>query len=86
MLSTNVKAMIVVLALAIATFWFARPIALLFSDERDFARRRNVWLVLTVVGFLSSSFWIFVLIAAPLLYGPDGRTGIRWPCTSCCYT
>lgn len=62
-----VKAMIVVLALGLATFWFARPIALLFGDERDFARRRNVWLILTVLGFLSSSFWIFVLIAAPLL-------------------
>jgi O-antigen ligase len=64
----NVKALIVVLAIAIVVFRFGKPIALRFSSEPDFLRRRNVWLVLTVTAFLSPNFWLFVLIAAPLLF------------------
>jgi hypothetical protein len=63
----NIKALIVVLALAAAVFRLGKPIALQFSDELDFSRRRNVWLALTVTAFLSPSFWLFVLIATPLL-------------------
>jgi hypothetical protein len=63
----NVKAMIVVLAIAATIFWLAKPIAILFSSERDFLRRRNVWLALTVAAFLSPSFWLFALVAVPLL-------------------
>lgn len=37
-------------------------------SEANFVRRRNVWLVLTIVAFLSPSFWIYVLVAAPLSY------------------
>jgi hypothetical protein len=63
----NVKAMIVVLAIAATIFWLAKPIAILFSSERDFLRRRNVWFALTVTAFLSPSFWLFALVAVPLL-------------------
>ena len=63
----NLKALTVVLFLAAVTFHLARPIALTFSSSGDFARRRNLWFVLTAVGFLSPSFWIFVLVAVPLL-------------------
>jgi O-antigen ligase len=59
--------MIVVLAIAAVIFRLAKPIALRFSDERDFLRRRNVWFVLTATAFVSPSFWLFVLLAAPLL-------------------
>jgi O-antigen ligase len=61
------KAMIVVVAIAIAVFRFAKPIALKFSSERDFTRRRNIWFALTAVAFLSPSFWLFVMVAVPLL-------------------
>jgi O-Antigen ligase len=64
----NVKALIVVLALATLTFRFAKPIALKFSSESDFTLRRNVWFVLTVVAFLSPSFWLFALVAVPVLF------------------
>jgi hypothetical protein len=63
----SLKDLIVVLALALVIFRFARPIALRFSSESDFARRRNAWLALTVVAFLSPSFWLFVLVAIPVL-------------------
>jgi O-antigen ligase len=40
---------------------------LVFVKEADFARRRNVWCVLTAAAFLSPNFWIYALIAMPLL-------------------
>ena len=61
------KQMVVVLAIAIAIFRFGKPIALLFSTESDFSRRRNVWFALTVTAFLSPSFWLFALVAIPVL-------------------
>lgn len=63
----NFKQMVVVLAIAIAIFRFGKPIALLFSTESDFSRRRNVWFALTVTAFLSPSFWLFALVAIPVL-------------------
>jgi hypothetical protein len=67
MMTTNFKALIVVLAIAAMVFRLAKPIALRFSADRDFSRRRNVWFILTVVAFLSPNFWLFVLVAAPVL-------------------
>jgi hypothetical protein len=61
------KALIVVLAIATVTFRLAKPVALRFSSERNFSRRRTVWLLLTVTAFLSPSFWLFALVAVPLL-------------------
>jgi hypothetical protein len=63
----NVKALIVVLAIAAVVFRLGKPIALQFSSEPDFARRRNVWFVLTITAFLTPSFWLFVLVAVPLM-------------------
>lgn len=62
------KLVIVTLALSGLTFAIAKPVALQFMDADDFARRRNVWLVLTAAAFICSNFWLFVLIAAPTLY------------------
>jgi hypothetical protein len=53
-------------------FYFAKPVALLYIDEQDYDRRRNVWFALTITGFLSPSFWLFALVAAVLLL-PVGR-------------
>ncbi len=61
------KDMIVVLAFALVIFQFARPIAAYFTNGADFSRRRNVWLALTAVAFLSPSFWLFVAVAIPVL-------------------
>ena len=67
-MSISVKALIVVLGLTVPLFALAKSTALLFMDEGDFSRRRNIWLLLTGAAFLSPSFWLFVAIAAPLLY------------------
>jgi O-antigen ligase len=64
----NIRALIVVLVLSTIAFKCAKSIALQFSNEQDFLRRRNLWFVLTVVAFLSPSIWIYVLIAVPFLW------------------
>jgi O-antigen ligase len=61
------KEMIVALVIATVVFRIAKPIALRFGTEADFLRRRNVWFGLTVAAFLSPNFWLFVLVAFPLL-------------------
>src|ERR1700730_11002743 len=67
------KALIVVLAIAAITFRLAKPVALQFSSERDFSRRRNVWFVLTIVGFISPNFWLFAWAPVPLLFSASRK-------------
>lgn len=64
----NFKASVVVLALSALVFAIARTTALEFMDEGDFKRRRNIWLFLGPAAFLSPNFWIFALVAAPLIF------------------
>jgi len=64
----ELKVLIVVLGLSVIVFALAKPVALQFSAEADFKRRRNVWMALTVVAFLSPNIWLFALLAAPVLY------------------
>lgn len=70
---TNLKALVVVLAVAWAVFVLARPMCLAFMSAEDFARRRNVWLALTIVAFVSPVFWLYALFAMVLLYWASGR-------------
>jgi hypothetical protein len=63
----TLKELIAVAGIALVIFRLAKPIFLRFSEERDYARRRNIWLALTVTAFLSPNFWLFTLVAAPLM-------------------
>jgi hypothetical protein len=63
----NLKALVVILAVAVAVFVIAKPVFLRFASQEDFARRRNVWFALTIVAFISPNFWLYVLIAVPLM-------------------
>ncbi len=63
----NIKALIVVLACASLVFALAKSLFLRFTAAEDFARRRFVWFALTIAAFLSPSFWLYLLIALPLL-------------------
>ena len=69
----NLKALIVVLVLAITIFALAKPVCLRFMTGEDFTRRRNLWIALTVAAFLSPSFWLYVLVATPLLLWAGAR-------------
>jgi O-antigen ligase len=63
----SLKELIVVLVIAAIIFRLAKPVALSFIPADDFARRRNVWYVLTATAFLSPSFWLFAVVAIPVL-------------------
>jgi len=69
----NVKALIVVLLIAATVFRLAKPIALQFISEDDFLRRRRVWFILTAVSFLSPNFWLYTLVAVPVLIWANRR-------------
>lgn len=64
----NLKALIVVLALSGLVFALGKRTALHFTEEDDFARRRNIWFALSAAAFLAPNIWLFTLIAAPVLY------------------
>src|SRR5438105_2826758 len=61
------KPLVVVMGIALAVFLLAKPLVLRFTPAEDFARRRNVWIALTLTAFLSPSFWIYAVIALVLL-------------------
>src|ERR1700738_4131051 len=63
----SLKELFVVLVLAAITFRLAKPIALLFIASDDLSRRRNVWYALTVAAFLSPNFWLFAVVAIPVM-------------------
>ncbi len=64
---TQLKAMVVVMFFATAVFMVAKTVCLRFMSEKDFTRRRNVFLALTLTAFLAPSFWLYALVAVPLL-------------------
>ena len=59
----NLKALVVVMGLALIVFAVARPLCLRFMAPEDFTRRRNVWIALTVIAFASPNFWLYAVIA-----------------------
>src|SRR6266850_4531540 len=63
----NLKALIIVLPVAMLVFAAAKSTCLQFMTEEDFRRRRNIWLGLTLTAFISPSFWLFVFLAFVLI-------------------
>ncbi|MDI3271758.1 O-antigen ligase family protein [Pseudomonas sp. AL03] len=61
------RALIVILVLAGIVFAMARRPAADLIPDRDFTRRRNLWFVLTLLAFVSHSFWVYAGIAAIVL-------------------
>ena len=64
----HLRALVVILALAVPAFALAkRPLVAFAVTEDEFVRRRNLWLAVTLIAFLSHSFWIFVGVTAAML-------------------
>jgi hypothetical protein len=64
----HLRALAVILVLAIATFILARaPITAHACSQEDFTRRRNVWFGLTLACFLSHNFWVFIVVSMVIL-------------------
>lgn len=63
----HLRALIVILALACTVFAFARRPAADLIPHKDFTRRRNLWLALSILAFISHSFWLYVVITTIVL-------------------
>ena len=61
------RALIVILVLTGIVFAMARRPAADLIPDRNFTRRRNLWFVLTLLAFVSYSFWVYAGIAAIIL-------------------
>jgi hypothetical protein len=69
----SLKELIVVLLIAAAVFHLGKPIALAFMSESDFLLRRNAWLIITSASFLAPNYWIYALVAVPVLVSHGRR-------------
>jgi O-antigen ligase len=66
-MSESSRALIVLLFIATVFFALAKqPVSALMGRD-NFVRRRNIWFALTGAAFLSNSFWLYTIIAMPLL-------------------
>jgi O-antigen ligase len=63
----HLRALVVVLVLSTAVFAFVHRPACALIGRKDYTRKRNLWFALTLTAFLSSSFWLYALIAIPLV-------------------
>jgi len=65
---THLKALLVILILGTTVFVFSKvSVCSVASTPEDFTRRRNLWFAITLIGFLSNNFWIFIIITAMVL-------------------
>lgn len=65
----HLKTLLVVLVLTLGVFAFARaPACAVAITKEEFSRRRNLWLVLTLVVFLAQNFWLYIVVAGILLF------------------
>ena len=62
-----IKELIVVLIITIGVFKLAQPVVQLYCPSKDFARRCKAWIALTITVFLAPNFWVFLLVATPIL-------------------
>ena len=70
----HLKALVVILGVSTVVFSFAKaPACALASTTGDFERRRNLWFAITLTAFLAHDFWIYIVVAAVLLFFATGR-------------
>lgn len=56
------RSLVIILVIASTVFYFAKgPATAMAMSVEDFVRRRNVWLLITIAGFISQSYWIFTI-------------------------
>lgn len=64
----HLKAMVVILCLASVVFAVTRkPFTAIAMATEDFKRRRNLWIALTLIAFLTQNIWIYMVATALVL-------------------
>ncbi|MCU1761126.1 O-antigen ligase family protein [Pseudomonas sp. 14P_8.1_Bac3] len=61
------RALVVILVLAGVVFFMARRPAVDLIPRNDFTRRRNLWFALTILAFISQSFWVYAAVLVVVL-------------------
>lgn len=64
----NLKALIVIVAVALTAFFIARKIAVPNIRRQEFSVWRNSWLAFSAAGFLSNNFILFSVIATAVCF------------------
>ena len=64
----NLKALVVVLAIAAVMFALAKPICVRYMAPSAYNRRRLVWFVITIAAFASPSIWLYAMVAIPVMF------------------
>ncbi|MDP3818620.1 MAG: O-antigen ligase family protein [Methylotenera sp.] len=59
----HIRALVVILVIAIFTFYFSKKAAKPFISTQQFNHWRNAWFAITLVAFLAGNFWIFVIVS-----------------------
>lgn len=60
----HIRALIVIIIIAIFTFYFSKKAATPVISSQQFNRWRNAWIVITLAAFLAGNFWIFIAVSA----------------------
>lgn len=64
----HLRALVAILALALAVFFvIRRPACATAISCADFDRRRNLWLTITLIAFVSHNFWVCIAVTAIVL-------------------
>ena len=61
-MSSHYKAFLLVIVVTLVSFAATRAVFAPLMGAENFARRRNAWLALTVLAFLTPSFWLYALL------------------------
>lgn len=63
----HLRALVVILVLSGLSFWLMRPAVAQLVGRATYQQWRNLWLGLTLVAFLSHSFWVYAVVVAMVL-------------------
>ena len=67
-MSEHLRALVVILLIAGSVMVITRPILTVWMTLGDFNRRRNAWLGVTLLAFLSHNFWVFLAGSSLVLW------------------
>lgn len=62
------KELLVVLVISAITFALMKPVLAAHIESGEYSRRRNLWLMVSALAFLIPNFWVFLLVAGPLIF------------------
>jgi hypothetical protein len=69
------KALIVIMGLALPTFWLARKqVCEVAIPTEEYNQRRNLWIALTLGAFLATNFWVYSIFSCVVVYYVSTKT------------